>query len=195
MNDMKKINIKNITLSAMFIALGLVLPFITGQIPQIGSMMLPMHIPVLLLGLICGWKYGLAVGFITPVLRSFMFGMPPLFPSAIAMAFELAVYGFVIGLLFNKIKWKCIYTVFFSLFTAMICGRVAWGLVSMLFYGILGKGFTWQMFMAGAFVNAIPGIILQLVLIPSLMALLNRTGMVRFTHRSGRKNEGIGSNI
>ena len=72
---------KNITLSAMFLALGMVLPFLTGQIPQIGSMLLPMHIPVFLCGLICGWQYGAIIGFILPFLRYAAFGMPPLFPT------------------------------------------------------------------------------------------------------------------
>jgi len=72
----------------MFIAIGLVLPFFTGQIPQIGRMLLPMHIPVFLCGLICGWKYGLMVGFILPLLRYAVFGMPVIFPNGIAMAFE-----------------------------------------------------------------------------------------------------------
>lgn len=77
----------NMVLSAMFIAIGLVLPFFTGQVPQIGNMLLPMHIPVLLCGLICGWKYGILVGFILPLLRHTIFGMPILFPTGIAMAF------------------------------------------------------------------------------------------------------------
>ncbi len=65
----KRKNILNLTLAAMFMAIGIVLPFFTGQIPQIGKMLLPMHIPVLLCGLICGWQYGLIVGFVMPFLR------------------------------------------------------------------------------------------------------------------------------
>ena len=96
---MKK-NIKNMVLAAMFLAIGLVLPLFTGQIPQVGNMLLPMHIPVFLCGLICGWQYGAAVGFIVPLLRSAIFGMPVFFPSATAMAFELMTYGLVAGLLY-----------------------------------------------------------------------------------------------
>ena len=81
---------KKLTWSAMFIALGLVLPFLTGQIPQFGNMLLPMHIPVILCGLICGWRYGAIVGFVLPLLRYALFGMPVLFPTGIAMSFELA---------------------------------------------------------------------------------------------------------
>ena len=191
---MKKMRIKDITLSALFIALGLVLPFLTGQIPQIGSMMLPMHIPVFLCGLICGWKYGLVVGFITPILRSFTFGRPTLFPSAVAMAFELAMYGFVIGFIFSKIKWRCIYTLIFSLSVSMICGRVVWGLVSMLFYNLQGNSFTWQLFISGAFISAIPGIILQFVLIPSVMVLLSKAGFIQWTDKHKMITEPVTNN-
>ena len=98
---MKKNELKNLVLAAMFLALGLVLPFLTGQIQQIGNMLLPMHFPVILCGLICGWKYGLGVGFIVPLLRSAIFGMPVMYPNALAMAFELATYGFFAGFLFS----------------------------------------------------------------------------------------------
>ena len=97
-------SLKKITVAAMFLALGLILPFFTGQIPQIGSKLLPMHIPVFLCGLICGWKYGGLVGFILPLLRSALFGMPVFFPSATAMAFELMTYGAVSGFLYSISK-------------------------------------------------------------------------------------------
>ena len=87
---------KELTLSALFIALGLVLPLLTGQLKALGNAFLPMHFPVLLCGLIVGPVYGLIVGLILPILRHFTFSMPPL-PVAIAMTFELATYGFVVG--------------------------------------------------------------------------------------------------
>ena len=74
---MKKQSVKLLTLSGLFLALGLLLPFLTGQIPNIGKMMLPMHIPVLLAGFVCGWPYGLVVGLICPLLRSVTFGARP----------------------------------------------------------------------------------------------------------------------
>lgn len=175
--------LKNLSLAAMFLAIGLVLPFFTGQIPQVGSMMLPMHIPVLLCGLICGWKYGLMVGIVLPLLRSFLFGMPPLFPTAAAMAFELATYGLVSGYLYNHSKWKCIIALYRCLIAAMLVGRVVWGAVMVVFTGLSGSAFTWGLFLAGAFFNAIPGIILQLVFIPAMMVALDKTGLVRF-HRN-----------
>ena len=175
-----KNHIKNLTLSAMFLALGLVLPFLTGQIPQIGSMLLPMHIPVFLCGLICGWQYGAAVGLITPLLRSVLFGMPPLYPTAVAMAAELLTYGLVVGLMYSKSRWQCVISLYRSLLVAMIAGRAVWGITEIIILGIGGEAFTWEAFMAGAFLNAIPGIIIQLILIPAIMVALNRTGLVRF---------------
>lgn len=182
MHEQVRLAMKNLSLAAMFTAVGLVLPFFTGQIPQVGSMMLPMHIPVLLCGLICGWKYGLMVGFVLPLMRSFLFGMPPPFPTAAAMAFELAAYGFLSGYLYNRSKWKCVIALYRCLIAAMIGGRLVWGAVMVLFTGLGGSGFTWAMFLGGAFFNAIPGIILQLFFIPAMMVALDKTGLVKF-HR------------
>ena len=164
--------IRKIVLSGLLIALGILLPFLTGQIPQIGSMLLPMHIPVLLCGFFCGWKYGLAVGFITPILRSVMFGMPPML-TALAMAFELATYGVVTGAL-NKILAGKKLRVYISLITAMILGRIVWGLVSMIIYGVTNAAFTWQIFIGGALLNAIPGIVLQFVVVPVLVLTVEK---------------------
>ena len=164
---------KNLVLSAFFMALGIVLPFLTGQIPQIGRMLLPMHIPVLLCGFICGWQYGLAVGFITPLLRGVMFGMPVLMPSGAGMAVELAVYGLATGILYAKLPKKIPY-VYVSLFGAMIAGRIAWGIVSIARYGFMGNQFSVELCMGGAFLNAVPGIILQIVLIPAIIIALKK---------------------
>lgn len=182
-----KNSIKNLTLAAMFLALCMVMPFLTGQIPQIGSMLLPMHLPVLLCGLICGWKYGLAVGVIAPIMRSLIFGMPPMFPSAITMAFELATYGFVIGWLFAHAKWQCIKSLYRCMIVAMLAGRLVWGIVSAVVVGVWGEGFTFAAFLAGAFTNAIPGIILQLLLVPAIMLLLHKTHLVPFKNHKAVK--------
>lgn len=168
---------KKLVLSGLLLALGLLLPFFTGQIPSIGNKLLPMHIPVLLCGFVCGWQYGLAVGFITPLLRSVIFGMPPMFPIAIAMAFELAAYGLISGLLYRLLAKNKI-SVFISLIIAMIGGRVIWGIVSYFLYSINATQFTMDMFIAGAFINAIPGIIIQLVLIPLIITTLERMQLI-----------------
>ena len=162
-----------LVLSAFFMALGIVLPFLIGQIPQIGRMLLPMHIPILLCGFICGWQYGLAVGFITPLLRGVMFGMPALMPSGAGMAVELAVYGLVTGILYAKLPKKISY-VYVSLLAAMIAGRIAWGIASIVIYGFMGNQFSMKLFMSGAFLTAIPGIILQIVLVPAIIIALKK---------------------
>ena len=171
---------RNFVLAAMFMALGLVLPFLTGQIQQIGNMLLPMHLPVLVCGLICGWQYGAVVGFLLPLLRFALFGIPPLYPMGISMAFELAAYGFLVGWLYSQSRWQCIISLYRCLIAAMVGGRLVWGAVRVLLSGVAGQAFTWEMFLSGALLTAVPGIILQLTLIPALMLALDRTGLVKF---------------
>ena len=170
----------------MFLAIGLILPFFTGQIPAIGKMLLPMHIPVLLCGLICGWQCGLLVGFLLPLMRSFLFAIPVMYPAAVAMAFELASYGLLSGLLFGRSRWQCIRSLYHCLLLAMLGGRLVWGIVEVLLLGIGTDGFTWSAFLSGAFLNAIPGIILQLVLIPGVMLTLDKTHLVPFRRQKAK---------
>ena len=173
---MRNKEIRKLAYAALFLALGLVLPFVTGQIPEIGSMLCPMHLPVMLCGLLCGPYYGALVGAICPVLRSLMFGMPPMYPAAIAMAFELCTYGLVIGLVYRMFKKKNTAAVYCALLVAMVLGRIVWGIARYVMMAIKGGSFTMAAFISGAITTAIPGIILQLVLIPLIMYLLkNRT--------------------
>ncbi len=158
-------------LAALFLALAYVMPFLTGQIPEIGAMLCPMHIPVLLCGFVCGPIWGLAVGFAAPLLRSLILGMPYLFPSAVCMAFELAAYGAVAGLLHKKLPRKKPY-IYCSLLAAMLVGRLVWGVTMFVCVCINGGGFTLAAFLAGAFTNALPGIIVQFVLVPIIVMLL-----------------------
>lgn len=170
---MRRNEIKKLTLSAMFLALAFVMPFLTGQIPQIGSMLCPMHIPVLLCGFFCGAPWGLVVGLIAPILRSFTLGMPPMFPTALCMAFELAAYGFIAGWLHNKLPKKKV-NVYVSLLSAMVIGRVVWGIVMFCCMGFDSSKFGLSAFLAGAVLNAVPGIVVQLVLIPVLVISLEK---------------------
>lgn len=167
---------KQLTVSALLFALGLVLPFLTGQVPQIGNMLLPMHFPVFLCAFLCGWQYALFLGFLLPICRSMIFGMPHMFPVAIAMAFELAAYGLIAGLIYGRSKQKSTASLYIALISAMILGRVVWGIVEVLLLGIGENAFTWQMFLSGALLEAIPGIILQLILIPDILVALRRSG-------------------
>ena len=138
-------------------------------------MLCPMHLPVMLCGLLLGPYYGALVGFITPLLRSVMFGMPPMYPAATAMAFELCTYGLVIGAVYRMFKKKNTVAVYVALLTAMVVGRVVWGVARYVLMAIKGGSFTMAAFISGAITTAIPGI-MQLVLIPFIMYLLkNRT--------------------
>ena len=174
---MNSTRLRKLTYSALYMAIALILPFVTGQIPEIGAMLCPMHIPALLCGFMCGWPWGVAVGFISPLLRSVMFGMPAMFPAAIAMAFELAVYGGMAGLLYSRLprkKWM----IYAALLISMIAGRVVWGAVQALLAGLSGNSFTWTLFLTGAVINAIPGIIMQLALIPVLVITMDKAGLM-----------------
>jgi len=131
---MRSSHIHRLVAAALFLAIALVLPFLTGQIPEIGNMLCPMHIPVLLCGFFCGWPWGLAIGFIAPLLRSVLFGMPAMFPQAVSMAFELACYGAVSGFLYAVLPKKKTF-IYVSLIGAMILGRLVWGAARFVFAG------------------------------------------------------------
>ena len=169
--------ILNISLSGMFLALAYVMPFLTGQIPEIGSMLCPMHIPILLCGFVCGAPYGLVVGAIAPILRSLTLGMPPFFPKATAMAFELAVYGLIAGFLYNVLPKKKI-NIYISLIGAMVVGRIVWGFTMFCLLGFDYGKFSLSAFWTGAVVNATPGIIIQVVLIPVIIMVLEKAKLL-----------------
>lgn len=177
---MEMSRVKKLSLTAMLFALGLVLPFFTGQIPQVGSMLLPMHIPVFLCGLICGGRYGLMMGALLPLVRSLLFTMPPMYPTAAAMAFELAAYGATAGFLYFRAGYFCVKSLYKSMIPAMLVGRLVWAVAMTVLMGINGGLFTFEMFAAGAFLNAIPGIALQLILIPAVMVALGKARLVPF---------------
>ncbi len=170
--------LRNLTLSALFIALGIVLPFLTGQIKEIGNMLLPMHIPVFLCGLICGKRYGAVVGITVPMLRSVIFSMPVFYPAALAMAFELATYGFTVGFLYEKSPWKCIKSLYKAMLGAMVTGRVVWGCVMTLLMNMKSAHFGFYAFLSSAVIKAIPGIVLQFVFIPAVMVALKKAKLV-----------------
>lgn len=168
---------QKIVLASLFYSIGLVLPFITGQIPEIGKMLLPMHIPVLICSLVVGWKYGLAIGLLLPITRSLLFHFPTLYPNAVGMTFELAAYGFFAGFIYERLlqtRLNRFAALIVSLLAAMIVGRIVWGAASLVLYGLRGEAFTWGIFIGGAFINAMPGIIAQIVLIPAIVAALEK---------------------
>ncbi len=168
---------RKLVLSALFLALGFVLPYLTGQIPQIGNMLLPMHIPVLLCGFAVGGPWGLVVGAVCPLLRSVIAGMPPIYPTAASMAFELAAYGLVSGLLYRRLP-KTLPMIYVSLASAMVAGRVVWGIVRFIMMLDGESTFSFALFLSGAFTTAFPGIILQLLIIPPIVYALQKGKLI-----------------
>lgn len=168
--------IRKLVLSAMLLAIGMLLPFLTMHLQSMGRMLLPMHIPVLLCGFICGPFYGALVGLILPLLNSTFFGMPPMMPVALAMSVELFFYGLSAGLL-HKLFKNYTLGIYPALILSMLIGRIAWGITSYVLFALIGNVFTWQIFFAQAFIGGIPGIIVQLILIPALILSLKRTNM------------------
>ena len=200
--------LQKLVLSAMFLAIGIILPFFTGQIPKIGQMLLPMHIPVILCGFICGWQYGAMTGFVLPLMRFFMLQKPPM-PTAAFMAFELCTYGLLTGIVYSRLmnlpighgssgnknndgtpKKKYMLLLYITLIITMLGGRAVNGIVEAAFYGFSGTPYTFEMFMAASFTNAFPGIILQFILIPTVMAVLDRLGLLKFKS-AGKGTENI----
>ena len=193
--------IGKICLAALFLALGLVLPTITGNIPQYGSMFLPMHLPVILAGFVLGPWYGLVLGAATPLLRSVFFGMPPIFPTALSMSFELAAYGFTSGFLFyliyRKFKKINIYgNIFISLISSLIVGRLVYGLAMwILMLCNSSVQFNGTIYINGILLNAWPGILIQLVLVPSLVIILYKAKLLQpYLEPIAKKHEKVDNN-
>ena len=167
--------VKRTVLGALFAALCVVLPIAFHAIPNAGSIFLPMHIPVLLCGLVCGWPYGLVCGLLGPFLSSLLTGMPPaaMLPS---MMVECAVYGAVSGIVLKTVRTgTTTRDLYIALVIAMIAGRVVSGIAKAL---ILSPGITMSAWIAASFVTALPGILVQLVVIPLLVNLLIRIRMI-----------------
>ena len=171
--------IQTLVQAGLLLALCLLLPFLTGQIPQVGSMLLPMHLPVLLAGYLCGPLWAAGVGAVAPLLRNLLFGMPPLYPVGLSMTVELAVYGLVVGLVWPRVREKGAAGVYMALVSAQLVGRLAWGAARFVMMGLGGSEFSLALFLSGAVTGAVPGIVLQLVLVPVLVRALQKAGVLR----------------
>lgn len=165
-----KIETHEIVKSGFFIALGIIIPLIFHGIGIGGQVFLPMHIPVLLCGFILGGGYGAIVGFITPFLNSALTGMPTIYPIGLSMALELATYGFLSGYLYKKKKMN----IFISLIISMLFGRIVSGAANYILLSMQGKPYVFKMFITASFVTPVLGIILQLILIPVIVKLINK---------------------
>ena len=175
MKQSKETPARRLALSGLCLALCLLLPFVTGSLQQLGNALCPMHIPVFLCAYLCGGPWAAAVGLIAPLLRFALFQAPPIFPTGAAMSLELATYGLVCGLLYRRFPGRGI-RICGALLGAMLAGRLVWGAARYLFAGLMGSVFSLSLFWAGAVVNALPGIVIQLLLIPAVVGALERAG-------------------
>lgn len=173
MNNMNKT--KKLVVSGLLLAVCLLLPFLTGQLQSIGRMLTPMHFPVLIAGFIVGPAYAAAIGFIAPLLRFVLFSMPPIFPTGLSMAFELCTYGLVAGLMMKMLKKIDLKNIVISLLLAMIAGRLVWTVVMFVILGFSGGTFTLPMAYTASILNSIPGIILQIIIIPPIILRLKKS--------------------
>lgn len=174
---MKKMsNVKKSIITAVCIALCYVIPLMFHGIQNAGSIFCPMHIPVFICGLICGWQYGLLCGIAGPALSSALSGMPPvaILPS---MMVELAAYGTAAGLMMKLVRTKSTYAdLYISLIVAIVCGRVLAGLAKAL---IFARGsYSMSAWIAGSVVTSWPGTVIQLVFIPTIVFALMKSHLI-----------------
>lgn len=171
MKTINSYNLKLMCLCGLFVGLGVIFPMAFHAVGLVANQMfLPMHIPVLLCGFVCGWRYGFISGLIVPFLSSLFTTMPPLYPVAVSMSFELAVYGMTAGLFFKR------FNVYLSLLAAMLCGRIMMGLANVVLIG-LGE-YSMEVFLTSAFVTSIWGIAIQLIAIPAIILTLKRLHLI-----------------
>lgn len=161
-----------LVLASLMLALGLILPSLTGTIKEIGDSLLPLHLVVMLCAVLCGWKYALVIGLVLPFLRSVFFGMPPIYPNAVWMSLELATYGFVLGFLYSLRKKYSRGYLLLCLVSSMLAGRIVWGITKAILLGVADKPFGFKLFLIGGFADAVPGILIQFILIPITVELL-----------------------
>lgn len=180
---MSKMNsVRRMTLSAVCAALCVVLPIAFHSIPDAGSVFLPMHIPVLICGLICGWPYGFLCGLVGPLLSSALTGMPPI-AYLPPMMVECAVYGLTAGLVLKYVHTRNTYAdLYIALIAAMLAGRVVAGIAKAL---IFTPGMALSAWITASFVTALPGIVIQLVFLPSVVFTLMKARVIPVRYAKG----------
>ena len=177
-----KNSVKNMTLTAVCVALCVVLPIAFHSIPNAGSVFLPMHIPVLICGMICGWPYGLLCGFMGPLLSSAITGMPPI-AILPAMMVECGTYGMVSGIMLKLVHTRSTYgDLYIALVTAMLAGRVLSGIAKAL---VFMPGMAMSAWIAASFITALPGILIQLVFLPSVVLTLMKARIIPVRYTKG----------
>ncbi|MCC8023641.1 MAG: ECF transporter S component [Clostridiales bacterium] len=163
---------RQLAMAALCIALAIVLPRLAMGSQVLGTMFLPMHFPILLCAFLCDWKFSALSGAIVPLIASLLFGMPPLYPVAVAMCFELCTYGLTAALLYKR------FNIYASLLGAMLAGRLVYGAVQVVLSGIQGVAYAMETYLTTTFLEGVPGILLQLLLIPVIVLALDRAGIL-----------------
>lgn len=173
----RKSGLYSLLVTAILLAVGIVLPFLTGNVQVLGQAISPLHIPVLICGLTCGWCWGMGLGIVLPLLRSVLFGMPPLVPVAIPMAFEMAAYGALCGLLYpmlSKKMSKTCWAMLIAMVIAMLAGRLVGGAAKAVVMGIQGNTYTFPAFVTAYFVNTPVGAVIHLIVVPLVVTALEK---------------------
>ena len=183
----KKDLIKKITMSAMCLALAVILPIAFHTIPNSGIIFSPLHIPVLLCGLICGYKFGLLVGLISPILSMFISGMP-LLSNLLSMIVECLIYGSLPYLYLKITKFKHIYiNIYIGLIISILIGRCLGGIVSALMY--TEGNYSLSLWASSYFIKGWPGIAIQIILIPNVVFLLEKSKLIKLENKNINKNQ------
>lgn len=165
--------IKKLTLAGLFLALSILIPMVFHLSGVPGQVFLPMHIPVLLCGFVCGKKYGFIVGAVAPLINTLIIGMPILYPISISMVFELAAYGFFAGLFYEKFN-----KVIPSLIVSMLIGRLIRVIATFLITVPFGGKFIFMGILGALFVTSIWGIAIQLILIPLIIGIFKKINFI-----------------
>lgn len=169
---------KEMVLSAFFLALCLLLPFLTANNRELGNMLCLMHLPIFLAAYLIDYRWAMVVGFIAPILRSFIFGVPPMIPTALAMAFELLTYAFLAGVLYRAFNKK-VWGIYVSLLISMVGGRVVTGIVKAIIMGASGSKLTFDVFLTTNVITTLPGIAIQIIVIPLIILTLRKVNLNR----------------
>lgn len=179
---MTRRNLYRMVTTAALLAIGMVLPFLTGQLQAFGKLISPLHIPAFICGLTCGPVWGAALGLVLPILRSMVFGMPKLMPTAVTMMAELACYGLISGLMYPafcrmiKQHWPAM---ILSLLLAMLGGRIAGGIVQAAILGAHGTSYGFAAFIASYFSSTLVGAAIHLIVVPIVVLALEKARLVQ----------------
>ena len=174
--------IKKIIITSSCIAIAIVFAAVVHLVggQPLGKMISPMHIPVFICGLILGWKYGLLAGVLTPLVSYIFRGIPPILPTGLGMCLELGTYGFIAGLLSEKVKFsnKSLLNIYLALIIGMLAGRLVYGAYCTIYFPLKSIPWSFNIFLTSLFVEPVIGIIIQLYSIPFVVYGIKKSGIL-----------------